>query len=85
MTFGSLDGNHRPEDAPRMRDRGFCNQCGNVYDPDDVVCARCAARLFDDVVTHHGVGRAEAAWLATMAILLVFAVAYVALMGHPRI
>ena len=66
-----------------MRDRGFCNQCGTVYAPGDVVCARCSARLFDDVVTHDTIGRAEVAWLATMAILVVFAVAYVALMGHP--
>ena len=85
MTFGSLDGDGRREDAPDMRDRGFCNQCGTVYTPGDVVCARCSARLFDDVVAHHGIGRGEAAWLATMAILLVFAIAYVALMGHPRI
>ena len=68
-----------------MRDRGFCNQCGTVFGPDDAFCTRCSAPRVDDVVTHRAIGRAEAAWLATMAILLVFAVAYVALMGHGRL
>jgi hypothetical protein len=68
-----------------MRDRGFCNQCGTVYVPGDVRCRRCSARLVDDVVTHHAAGRAEAAWLLTMAALLIFALAYVAVLGHGRI
>jgi hypothetical protein len=85
MTFGSLDDGVCRDDAPVMRDRGFCNQCGTVYAPGDVICARCSARLVGDVVTNDTIGRAEVAWLATMAVLVVFAIAYVALMGHPRI
>ena len=84
MTFGSLDGTVAGADAPVMRDRGFCNQCGTVYAPGDAFCTRCSSRL-SDVVTHKRLGRAEIAWLATMAMLLVFAVVYVALMGHGRI
>ena len=84
MTFGSLDERDGDGDAPVMRDRGFCNQCGTVYEPGDAFCTRCSSRL-SDVVTHRRIGRAEMAWLATMAMLLVFAVAYVALMGHGRI
>ena len=80
MTFGSLDVRDAGDDAPVMRDRGFCNQCGTVYAPGDAYCTRCSSRLAD-VVTHRRLGRAEMAWLATMAVLLVFAVAYVALHG----
>src|SRR4029077_10075207 len=81
MTFGSLDGGVDRGDARVMRDRGFCNQCGTVYAPGDAFCTRCSSRL-SNVVTHRRLGRAETAWLATMAMLLVFAVAYVALMEH---
>jgi uncharacterized paraquat-inducible protein A len=84
MTFRSLDDRGASDDAPVMRDRGFCNQCGTVYVPGDAYCTRCSSRL-SDVVTHRRLGRAEVAWLATMALLLVFALAYVALMGHSRI
>jgi len=84
MTFGSLDDRDAGYDAAVMRDRGFCNQCGTVYEPGDAFCTRCSSRL-SDVVTHRRIGRAERAWLATMVMLLVFAVAYVALMGHGRI
>ena len=84
MTFGSLDDGGCREDAPVMRDRGFCNQCGTVYAPGDAFCTRCSSRL-SDVVTHRRLGRAEMAWLATMAVLLVFAVTYVALNGHGLI
>ncbi len=67
-----------------MKDRGFCNQCGTVYAPGDAFCTRCSSPL-SDVVTHRRFGRAETAWLVTMAILCVFAVAYVGLMQHGLI
>ena len=85
MTFGSLDDGVCRDDAPVMRDRGFCNQCGTVYAPGESSLVARRRTLVDDVVTHDTIGRAEVAWLATMAVLVVFAIAYVALMGHPRV